>query len=107
MKRPSRILAFLPFFIMGTFLFSSTANAYIDPSATTYIVQIVVGIVIAGGAALGFYLKRIKKGLRKKNAKPVNPDRRDNNGSSVVDDDEFSESKLTDDDFKINPNKKQ
>lgn len=35
--------------------------AYIDPSAMTYIIQIIAGVVIAAGAAFGFYIRRIKR----------------------------------------------
>lgn len=39
--------------------------AYIDPSAMTYIIQIIAGVVIAAGAAFGFYLRRIKRAFSK------------------------------------------
>ncbi len=35
--------------------------AYIDPSAMTYIIQIIAGVAIAAGAAFGFYIRRIKR----------------------------------------------
>ena len=35
--------------------------AYIDPSAMTYVLQLVVGIVIAGGAAFAYYFKKMKR----------------------------------------------
>lgn len=34
---------------------------YIDPSSMTYLIQIIAGIVIAAGAGLAFYWKRIKR----------------------------------------------
>ncbi|MPN52799.1 hypothetical protein SDC9_200462 [bioreactor metagenome] len=65
MKKISGVSLFLLFFILGTFLFSTAASAYIDPSAMTYIVQVIVGIIIASGAAIGFYFKKIKRKLKK------------------------------------------
>ena len=43
---------------------------YIDPSSMTYLIQIIAGIVIAAGAGLAFYWKRIKRFFRNKQ----NPD---------------------------------
>ena len=104
MKKIFNSIAFVLFFILGTFLFSSTASAYIDPSAMTYIVQIVVGIVIAGGAAFGFYFKKIKRKLKKKNA--AQDDYVSQDDIDYSDDDEFSINNLSDDDFEITKNKK-
>ena len=47
-------------------LFSVTAFAYIDPSAMTYIIQIIAGVVIAAGAAFGFYWRKIKRAFSKR-----------------------------------------
>ena len=47
----------------------STALAYIDPSAMTYLIQIVAGVVIAAGAAVGFYWRRIKRAISKRKNK--------------------------------------
>ena len=35
--------------------------AYVDPATLTYVVQIVAGIFIAGGVAIGVYWRKIKK----------------------------------------------
>lgn len=40
--------------------------AYIDPSSMTYLIQIIAGVVIAAGAGIGFYWKRIKRHFRNK-----------------------------------------
>lgn len=61
-----KILSFLFFFLCAMVMCISYAAAYIDPSAVTYIVQAVAAIVIAAGAALGFYWRRIKRALKKK-----------------------------------------
>lgn len=53
------------FFILAMLMFSVTAFAYIDPSSMTYIIQLVVGIVIAASAAAGFYFRRAKRAVAK------------------------------------------
>lgn len=42
-------------------LFGTNANAYIDPSVMTYLIQAVAGVVIAVGAVIGIYWRRAKK----------------------------------------------
>ena len=50
------------FFIVSFgFLFSLNVRAYIDPSVMTYTIQAVAGIVIAIGAAIGIYYRKMKK----------------------------------------------
>ena len=45
---------------------SCTASAYIDVSATTYIVQIVAGIVVVLGTVAGVVISSIKKKAKEK-----------------------------------------
>ena len=47
-------------------LFGINAQAYIDPSVVTYVIQAVAGVVIAVGAAVGIYWRRAKKKLNEK-----------------------------------------
>ena len=60
------------FFAAGTMalcmmlVFAVSANAYVDPSVMTYIIQAVAGIVIAVGAAVGIYWRKAKKKLNDK-----------------------------------------
>ena len=42
-------------------MFGANGEAYIDPSAMTYIIQAVAGIVIAVGAVIGIYWRKAKK----------------------------------------------
>ena len=42
------------------------AQAYIDPSVITYVIQAVAGIAIAVGAAVGIYWRRAKKKINDK-----------------------------------------
>ncbi|NLV59040.1 MAG: hypothetical protein GXY67_09745 [Clostridiales bacterium] len=55
--------------LCSLFLTSSTALAYIDPASTSYIVQIIAGVFIAGGAAVGIYWHKIKLFFRKRKEK--------------------------------------
>ena len=72
MKKLYSLFTFVLFLILGMLALSFTASAYIDPSAMTYIVQVVVGIVIVGGASLGFYFSKLKRKLsRKKSDEPA------------------------------------
>lgn len=61
MKKISKILVILLFVSSFMIFFSDNVNAYIDPSVMTYAIQIVAGIVIAVGAFLGVYFRKIKK----------------------------------------------
>ena len=47
-------------------MLSETALAYIDPSVMTYAIQAVAGIVIAVGAFIGIYFRKIKKNVQNK-----------------------------------------
>lgn len=58
------ICSFLFFFIVATIMFSSTAYAYLDPAATSYLVQIVAAVVIACGAVVGVFWKKIRMFFR-------------------------------------------
>lgn len=41
-------------------------NAYIDPSVMTYTIQVVAGIVVAVGAVVGVYWRRVKRKVQNK-----------------------------------------
>lgn len=47
-------------------MFGLNANAYIDPSVMTYMIQVVAGIVVAGGAVAGVYIRKAKKKMNEK-----------------------------------------
>lgn len=61
MKKISKVFGILFFAISFMFLYADDALAYIDPSVMTYAIQIVAGVVIAVGAFLGVYFRKIKK----------------------------------------------
>ncbi len=62
MKKSIKILFFSGYVsLCCMLLFGVNANAYIDPSVMTYVIQAVAGIVIALGAVVGMYFRRAKK----------------------------------------------
>jgi len=42
-----------------------TAYAYLDPSSATYLFQAVAGVVVASGAAITLYWKKIKLAFKR------------------------------------------
>ena len=61
MKKIGKIFSVLFFAISFMFLYADDALAYIDPSVMTYAIQIIAGVIIAVGAFLGVYFRKIKK----------------------------------------------
>lgn len=47
-------------------MFGLNANAYIDPSVMTYMIQVIAGIVVAVGAIAGVYFRKAKKKVNEK-----------------------------------------
>ena len=58
-KTVTKIFSFLYFFTCFYALFTVPVYAYIDPSAVTYIIQGVAGVLIALGAALTIFRHKI------------------------------------------------
>lgn len=52
--------------LVAMMAFGINGNAYIDPSVTTYLIQAVVGIVVAVGAAIGIYIRKAKRKINEK-----------------------------------------
>ena len=66
-KNALKTLRFV-FYALGAMLFMTpTAYAYIDPATTSYVVQIVAGIVIACGTGIGIVWSRMRRKMKKKN----------------------------------------
>lgn len=61
-----KVCSLLYFVLCFLFVFSSTAFAYIDPSVTTYAVQVIAGVAVALGAVVGLYWRRAKKKVQDK-----------------------------------------
>lgn len=47
-------------------VFARSASAYIDPSTTTYLIQVISGVVIAIVAFVGIYWRRARKKITEK-----------------------------------------
>lgn len=54
-----QLTKFAYFFTCGWYLFTPLVHAYIDPSAVTYIIQAVAGVLIALGAILTVFRHKI------------------------------------------------
>jgi hypothetical protein len=52
--------------VCSMLMFGLNANAYIDPSVMTYMIQVVAGIVVAVGAVAGIYFRKAKKKVSEK-----------------------------------------
>lgn len=52
--------------VCSMLMFGLNANAYIDPSVMTYMIQVVAGIVVAVGAVVGIYFRKAKKKVSEK-----------------------------------------
>lgn len=65
-KLVGRVFSFVYFFSCFYALFTVPVHAYIDPSAVTYIIQAVAGVLIALGAAFTIFRHKIFKFFRGK-----------------------------------------
>ena len=63
MKKSGLILLLAAYLMIFTM---PAAHAYIDPSATTYLIQAIAGIVIAVGSVAIIFWRRAKKKLKDK-----------------------------------------
>ena len=84
-----KIITFLFFFVLSLLACMTTALAYIDPSAMTFLIQVIAGVVIAAGAALGFYFRRIKRAIKNRGKKNEDEEEYEDDGDDSDDDDEF------------------
>lgn len=67
MKRIMKLTTIIGFVSISSMLFfGRDVNAYIDPSVMTYVIQAVAGIVVAVGAGLGLYIRKVKKKVNDK-----------------------------------------
>lgn len=65
-KTALQLVKFTYFFSCFFSFFTIYAHAYIDPSAVTYVIQAVAGVLIALGAALTIFRHKIFKFLKSK-----------------------------------------
>ena len=67
MKRIMKLTTIIGFVSISSMLFfGKDVNAYIDPSVMSYVIQAVAGIVVALGAGLGLYIRKVKKKVNDK-----------------------------------------
>ena len=66
MKKINKIGILSVYTLLVIIMLSETALAYIDPSVMTYAIQAVAGMVIAVGAFIGIYFRKIKKNVQNK-----------------------------------------
>ncbi len=66
MKKINKIGILSVYTLLVIIMLSETALAYIDPSVMTYAIQAVAGIIIAVGAFIGIYFRKIKKNVQNK-----------------------------------------
>lgn len=64
------------------------AAAYIDPSVMTYSLQAIGAVIIAVGAGIGIYGRKVKKKMADKLGIDENKNKEVENDSIVVDDDD-------------------
>ena len=76
MKKGLKICKFLYFFTCFFVLLGNTSFAYIDPSAVTYVIQAVAGVLIALGAAATVYRHKIMKFFRQQKRKKAKKDKK-------------------------------
>ena len=63
------------------------AAVYIDPATTSYVIQIVVGIVIALGTAVGIFWNKIRRRFKKKDGTEQTVAKEERKGGTVTADD--------------------
>ena len=60
MKNAKKQLSYSYFGFFTALLLSAPAFAYLDPGTVTYVVSMIAGLFIAGGAALAIFRRKIK-----------------------------------------------
>ena len=66
MRSMMKKISWVPYFTLCAFwMLMRPAHAYLDPAATSYIIQIVAGVFITCGVVLGIFWKKIRLFFRK------------------------------------------
>lgn len=60
MKTIKKLLGLTYFAVLMTVLFSVQAFAYLDPGTLSYVISMIAGLFIAGGAAIAIFRRKIK-----------------------------------------------
>ena len=62
------------FYLIGSaVILTPTVHAYVDPATTSYVVQIIAGIVIACGTGIGIFWNRMRRKMKKKKEDGADP----------------------------------
>lgn len=62
-----KVITYLYFGILSAIALTVNTYAYLDPSTTTYLIQIIAGVFIAAGATAGIVWHKLKRSVKKKN----------------------------------------
>lgn len=65
--KAKKILRFALYSLGAAVILAQSCFAYIDPATTSLIIQIIAGVLIACGTAVGIFWSRIKRKFKKKN----------------------------------------
>lgn len=61
-----KVIIFIASLVIASEMMTINAAAYVDPSAASYVIQLVVGIVVGGSAVAGVVISRLKKKAKDK-----------------------------------------
>lgn len=64
--KAKKLLRFAFYTLGSAVILTGSCFAYIDPATTSLIIQIIAGVVIACGTAVGIFWSRIKRKFKKK-----------------------------------------
>lgn len=81
-----KIIKIIFFVSLASVILTQNCYAYIDPAATSYIIQIVAGVIVALGAVFGVMWSKIKRFFKKKNTDDTNDAASDENGDNTAED---------------------
>lgn len=80
MKKRTKLLLVIVYMFCTAILLEAPAYAYIDPATTTYVIQTLVGVVIACGATILVFWRKIQFWFKKKRAERLKKARTKKNG---------------------------
>ncbi len=65
MTKKGKVLRFGFYAACALLLLTQSVCAYIDPATASYVIQIIVGVVIACGTVFGIFFNKIKRAFKK------------------------------------------
>ena len=84
--KKGQVLKFMFYFTGAMVIFTQNCYAYIDPASTSYIIQIIAGILIACGTAIGIGWNKFKRKFKKKDGETAAPElqKKSDDGKKVI-----------------------